>query len=295
MPELPEVEVVRRGLAAHITGATMVGTEVLHPRAVRSQPGGATELEAGLDDVRIDAVRRRGKYLWLELTPRRAASGQTRCLLVHLGMSGQMLLGEPGEVTSPHLRIRSLLVTEDGRELELSFVDQRTFGRWELCDRVPAADGSGYRVPAAVAHIALDPLDPAFDAEKVARVIRKKRSEIKRVLLDQTVVSGIGNIYADESLWAAQVHPRKKATAMRQGDVVVLLDAAAEVMTRALAAGGTSFDDLYVNVNGASGYFSRSLNVYGREGQPCPRCGTPVVREQWTNRSSHFCPVCQRR
>jgi formamidopyrimidine-DNA glycosylase len=162
MPELPEVEVVRRGLAAHITGATLVGTEVLHPRAVRSQPGGAAELEAGLDDVRVDAVRRRGKYLWLELTPRRAASGQTRCLLVHLGMSGQMLLGEPGEVTSPHLRIRSLLVTPDGRELELSFVDQRTFGRWELCDRVPATDGSGYRVPAAVAHIALDPLDPAF-------------------------------------------------------------------------------------------------------------------------------------
>jgi formamidopyrimidine-DNA glycosylase len=285
VPELPEVEVVRRGLAEHITGATMVGTEVLHPRAVRSQPGGAAELEAGLDDVRVDAVRRRGKYLWLELTPR-GASPEKRCLLVHLGMSGQMLLGEPGQVTSPHLRIRSLLVTPAGRELELSFVDQRTFGRWEL-----TAPGVTDPVP----HIARDPLDAAFDPEVVARVIRKKRSEIKRVLLDQTVVSGIGNIYADEALWAAQVHPRKKATAMRQGDVVALLDAAAEVMTRALAAGGTSFDDLYVNVNGASGYFSRSLNVYGREGEPCNRCGTPIVREQWTNRSSHFCPECQRR
>ncbi|HJG46344.1 bifunctional DNA-formamidopyrimidine glycosylase/DNA-(apurinic or apyrimidinic site) lyase [Corynebacterium variabile] len=290
MPELPEVEVVRRGLAEHITGATIVGTEVLHPRAVRGQPGGAAALEAGLEDAHITALRRRGKYLWIDLEYPRGGQGSGpasgRCLLVHLGMSGQMLLGEPGQVTSPHLRIRSLLVTDTGRELELSFVDQRTFGRWEL-----TAPGVTDPVP----HIAVDPLDAAFDAAHTARVIRKKRSEIKRVLLDQTVVSGIGNIYADEALWAAQVHPRKKATAMRQADVMSLLDAAAEVMTRALAAGGTSFDDLYVNVNGASGYFSRSLNVYGREGEPCPRCGTPVVREQWTNRSSHFCPECQRR
>ena len=290
MPELPEVEVVRRGLAEHITGATIVGTEVLHPRAVRGQPSGAVALEAGLEDAHITALRRRGKYLWIDLEYPRGGQGSGpasgRCLLVHLGMSGQMLLGEPGQVTSPHLRIRSLLVTDTGRELELSFVDQRTFGRWEL-----TAPGVTDPVP----HIAVDPLDAAFDAAHTARVIRKKRSEIKRVLLDQTVVSGIGNIYADEALWAAQVHPRKKATAMRQADVMSLLDAAAEVMTRALAAGGTSFDDLYVNVNGASGYFSRSLNVYGREGEPCPRCGTPVVREQWTNRSSHFCPECQRR
>ena len=290
MPELPEVEVVRRGLAEHITGATIVGTEVLHPRAVRGQPGGAAALEAGLEDAHITALRRRGKYLWIDLEYPRGGQGSGpasgRCLLVHLGMSGQMLLGEPGQVTSPHLRIRSLLVTDTGRELELSFVDQRTFGRWKL-----TAPGVTDPVP----HIAVDPLDAAFDAAHTARVIRKKRSEIKRVLLDQTVVSGIGNIYADEALWAAQVHPRKKATAMRQADVVALLDAAAEVMTRALAAGGTSFDDLYVNVNGASGYFSRSLNVYGREGEPCPRCGTPIVREQWTNRSSHFCPECQRR
>lgn len=281
---------MRRGLAEHITGATVVGTEVLHPRAVRGQPGGAAALEAGLEDAHITALRRRGKYLWIDLEYPRGGQGSGpasgRCLLVHLGMSGQMLLGEPGQVTSPHLRIRSLLVTDTGRELELSFVDQRTFGRWEL-----TAPGVTDPVP----HIAVDPLDAAFDAAHTARVIRKKRSEIKRVLLDQTVVSGIGNIYADEALWAAQVHPRKKATAMRQADVMVLLDAAAEVMSRALAAGGTSFDDLYVNVNGASGYFSRSLNVYGREGEPCPRCGTPIVREQWTNRSSHFCPECQRR
>lgn len=270
---------MRRGLAEHIIGGIFVGAKVLHPRAVRGQEGGAEALEFGLADTKINEVRRRGKYLWIQV------GDEQRCVLVHLGMSGQMLLGEPGEVTSPHLRIRSSLVTAAGKELELSFVDQRTFGRWELT-------GPGIADP--VPHIAIDPLSPDFDAEQVAGLIRRKRSEIKRVLLDQTVVSGIGNIYADEALWAARVHPRMKASAMSHEKVVELLGAADEVMTRALAAGGTSFDDLYVNVNGASGYFSRSLSAYGREGEECHRCGTLLVREQWMNRSSHFCPQCQR-
>lgn len=274
MPELPEVEVVRAGLAEHILDATFLHTEVLHPRAVRGQDGGASALVAGLDAAVVSQVCRRGKYLWLEL-------GRRGNLLVHLGMSGQMLLGEPGQVVSPHVRIRSRLATADGGALELTFVDQRTFGRWELTDGDP------------VPHIATDPLDASFDAVETARAIRRKRSEIKRVLLDQTVVSGIGNIYADEALWDAGVHPRKRASAMRQQDVLRVLQCAREVMERALAAGGTTFDDLYVNVNGASGYFSRSLNAYGRTGEPCHRCGTPMVREQWMNRSSHFCPVCQ--
>lgn len=276
MPELPEVEVVRAGLAEHILDATFLHTEVLHPRAVRGQDGGASALIAGLDAAVVSQVCRRGKYLWLEL-------GSRGNLLVHLGMSGQMLLGEPGQVVSPHVRIRSRLATVDGGALELTFVDQRTFGRWELTDGDP------------VPHIAVDPLDASFDEVDTARAIRRKRSEIKRVLLDQTVVSGIGNIYADEALWDAGVHPRKRASAMRQQDVLRVLQCAREVMERALAAGGTTFDDLYVNVNGASGYFSRSLNAYGRTGEPCHRCGTPMVREQWMNRSSHFCPVCQRR
>ncbi|MCJ7859425.1 bifunctional DNA-formamidopyrimidine glycosylase/DNA-(apurinic or apyrimidinic site) lyase [Corynebacterium kalidii] len=276
MPELPEVEVVRAGLAEHILGARFRHTEVLHPRAVRGQDGGAAAVVDGLRGAVVAAVRRRGKYLWLEL-------GERGNLLVHLGMSGQMLLGAPGTVVSPHVRIRSELVTASGETLELSFVDQRTFGRWELTGADP------------VPHIALDPMDAGFDAVSTARAIRRRRSEIKRVLLDQTVVSGIGNIYADEALWAAGVHPRKQASAMRQQDVLRVLAAAQEVMARALEAGGTSFDDLYVNVNGASGYFSRSLNAYGRDGEPCHRCGTAMVREQWMNRSSHFCPECQRR
>ncbi|MGO1950009.1 MAG: bifunctional DNA-formamidopyrimidine glycosylase/DNA-(apurinic or apyrimidinic site) lyase [Mycobacteriaceae bacterium] len=276
MPELPEVEVVRRGLAEHILGATFLNTTVLHPRAVRGQVGGADALVAGLDAATVQDVCRRGKFLWLDL-------GDSGNLLVHLGMSGQMLLGEPGQVTSPHVRIRSRLVTTDETSLELTFVDQRTFGRWELVDGDP------------VPHIAHDPLDADFDEVVVARRIRLKRSEIKRVLLEQTVVSGIGNIYADEALWQAGVHPRKRATAMRQQDVLGVLDAARAVMERALEAGGTSFDDLYVNVNGASGYFSRSLNVYGRAGEPCTRCGTPIARMVIGGRSSHFCPSCQRR
>ncbi|MDN5682344.1 bifunctional DNA-formamidopyrimidine glycosylase/DNA-(apurinic or apyrimidinic site) lyase [Corynebacterium glyciniphilum] len=276
MPELPEVEVVRRGLAEHILGAEFEHTEVLHPRAVRGQDGGAAAVVAGLSGARVGGVCRRGKYLWLDL----AGRGN---LLVHLGMSGQMLLGEPGQVVSPHVRIRSRLMTAREEPLELTFVDQRTFGRWELT----AAD--------PVPHIALDPMDPAFDPVDTARSIRRRRSEIKRVLLDQTVVSGIGNIYADEALWAAGVHPRKRASAMRQQDVLRVLDAARQVMARALEAGGTSFDDLYVNVNGASGYFSRSLNAYGRTGEPCHRCGMPLQRLVIGGRSSHFCPRCQRK
>ncbi len=276
MPELPEVEVVRRGLENHVLGATFSGVEVLHPRANRGQDAPLAML---LDGARITAVRRRGKYLWLDL-------GEDSALFVHLGMSGQMLVGEPGTCTSRHLRIRAALTTPEARELELAFVDQRTFGRWLHTDTV---DG----VPVPVAHIARDPLEADFDPVAVARLIRTKKSPIKSVLLDQAVVSGIGNIYADESLWAAGVKPTRRASGLRQRDVVTLLAAAREVMERALEAGGTSFDSLYVNVNGASGYFSRSLNVYGQEGRPCNRCGNPIHRVAFANRSTHYCPVCQ--
>ncbi|WP_156228443.1 bifunctional DNA-formamidopyrimidine glycosylase/DNA-(apurinic or apyrimidinic site) lyase [Corynebacterium comes] len=270
MPELPEVEVVRRGMAEHLLGGVFEQVEVLHPRANRGQDA---PLDALLVGATIRDVRRRGKYLWCDL-------GDS-ALFVHLGMSGQMLIGEPGTCTSRHLRIRSEV---SGKEL--AFVDQRTFGRW-LHTRL--IDG----IPEPVAHIALDPLEPDFDVVATARRVRQKKSPIKSVLLDQTVVSGIGNIYADEALWQAGVLPTRRASSLRQGDVVSLLDAAADVMRRALDAGGTSFDALYVNVNGASGYFSRSLHAYGQEGEPCHRCGTPIRRVAFQNRSTHYCPVCQ--
>lgn len=286
MPELPEVEVVRRGLADHVLGAQFEATEVLHPRANRGQEAPLGPL---LDGAVITDVRRRGKYLWLNLGNGRTDGHVDSALFIHLGMSGQLLVGEPGTVTSPHLRIRCELTAASGEPLELAFVDQRTFGRWLHTETT----GDGVPLPAA--HIALDPLEDEFDPVTTARTIRRKRSEIKRVLLDQTVVSGIGNIYADETLWAAEVKPTRTAASLRQRDAVELLSQARAVMERALEAGGTSFDALYVNVNGDSGYFSRSLNVYGQEDEPCPRCGTAIRRITWTNRSTHFCPACQTR
>lgn len=285
MPELPEVEVVRRGLHEHIADRTITSVRVLHPRAVRRHSGGAADLTARLRGARVTGTGRRGKYLWLTLDEDDRDCGTA--LVVHLGMSGQMLIG-PAERADPHLRIEAKL---DG-STTLRFVDQRTFGGWQLADLV-SVDGS--RVPEPVAHIARDPLDPRFDRDAVVTVLRRKNSEIKRQLLDQTVVSGIGNIYADESLWRAGVHGARLAARMPRRQLGELVDSAATVMNEALAQGGTSFDSLYVNVNGQSGYFDRSLNVYGRADRGCRRCGAVIRREKFMNRSSFFCPRCQPR
>ncbi len=278
MPELPEVEVVRRGLQAHIAGKTITAVEVRHPRAVRRHEAGPADLTARLTGACIAGTDRRGKYLWLLLGD--------EALVVHLGMSGQMLLGPI--TRTEHLRIAATL--DDGTAL--SFVDQRTFGGWQLADLVTVA---GSRLPEPVAHIARDPLDPRFDRDAVVNVLRRKHSEIKRQLLDQTVVSGIGNIYADEALWRAGVNGARISEKLTRRQLGEVLDCAAEVMREALSEGGTSFDSLYVNVNGQSGYFDRSLNVYGREDRDCRRCGAVIRREKFMNRSSFYCPVCQPR
>ena len=279
MPELPEVEVVRRGLAVHVTGRTISAVRVHHPRAVRRHEAGPADLTARLLGTQVTGTGRRGKYLWLTLEDGSA-------VVVHLGMSGQMLLGEvPNE---SHVRIAALL--DDGTTL--SFVDQRTFGGWMLADLV-TVDGTD--VPMPVAHLARDPLDPKFNRDGVVTVLRRKHSEIKRQLLDQTVVSGIGNIYADEALWRAKINGARLASSLTRAKLGELLDAAADVMTGALGQGGTSFDSLYVNVNGESGYFERSLDAYGREGEPCRRCGAVMRREKFMNRSSFYCPKCQPR
>jgi formamidopyrimidine-DNA glycosylase len=283
MPELPEVEVVRRGLQAHVVGKTMTAVRVHHPRAVRRHEAGPADLTARLLGARITGTDRRGKYLWLLLD---LPTDPDSALVVHLGMSGQMLLGTVPR--ADHVRISALL--DDGTVL--SFADQRTFGGWLLADLV-TVDSSV--VPVPVAHLARDPLDPRFDADAVVKVLRRKHSEIKRQLLDQTVVSGIGNIYADEALWRAKVHGARIAATLTRKQLVAVLDAAADVMREALAKGGTSFDSLYVNVNGESGYFNRSLDAYGREGEPCRRCGAVMRREKFMNRSSFYCPRCQPR
>jgi formamidopyrimidine-DNA glycosylase len=278
MPELPEVEVVRRGLQQRLAGRTITAVRVRHPRAVRRHEAGPADLAARLTGARISGTDRRGKYLWLLL------DGGDQALVVHLGMSGQMLLGcVPRE---DHLRIAALL--DDGTAL--SFVDQRTFGGWMISDIV---DVDGSPIPLPVAHLARDPLDRRFDPDAVVRVLRRKHSEIKRQLLDQTVVSGIGNIYADEALWRARINGARVASKLTRAQLATVLDAAARVMREALAQGGTSFDSLYVNVNGRSGYFDRSLDAYGRQGQPCRRCGAIIRRDRFMNRSSYYCPRCQ--
>jgi formamidopyrimidine-DNA glycosylase len=277
VPELPEVEVVRRGLDAHVTGRRFASVRVDHPRAVRRHVPGAGDLAARLLGSEITGTGRRGKFLWLTL-----AGGEA--LVVHLGMSGQMLLGPV--TRTEHMRIATVL--DDGTEL--SFVDQRTFGGWMLADLVTV---DGTEVPEPVAHIARDPLDPRFDRGAVVKVLRGKHSEIKRQLLDQTVVSGIGNIYADEALWRAKVNGARLAESLTKPVLASIIGHATDVMTDALGEGGTSFDSLYVNVNGESGYFDRSLDAYGREGEPCRRCGAPMQRDKFMNRSSHYCPRCQ--
>ena len=322
MPELPEVEVVRRGIAAHVGGRTVSAVEVLHPRAVRKHVPGPRDFEARLSGKRIRAARRRGKYLWLELGDGDAASaelagaegavpgvasgeaaatpevtatefagtaGEGEAVLTHLGMSGQLLVQPPGTADEKHLRVRFRF--DDGGP-ELRFVDQRTFGGLSLADLV---DVDGVDVPTPVAHIAPDPLESAFDLAALARTMRMRRTSVKRGLLDQSLISGIGNIYADEALWQAKLHWARPTATLTRPVVRELVGAVTEVMEKALAAGGTSFDDLYDNVNGESGYFDRSLAVYGQAGLPCPRCGAAVRRDSFMNRSSYTCPSCQPR
>ena len=279
MPELPEVEVVRLGLVDHVVGRTIRDVQVLHERAVRRHAGGADDFAARLRGRQVTGAHRRGKFLWMSLDDQSA-------VLCHLGMSGQMLVrsDDAGADDPTHLRIAFDL---DGGD-RLLFVDQRTFGGLMVTEVEEA-------IPLEVLHIARDPLDPLFDdADFIAR-LRRKDTGIKRALLDQTLISGVGNIYADEALWRSSLHDARLARGLRRAEAEALLGNVRAVMTEALAQGGTSFDALYVNVNGQSGYFSRSLDAYGREGEPCRRCGTAIVREPFMNRSSFRCPTCQRK
>jgi formamidopyrimidine-DNA glycosylase len=257
VPELPEVEVVRQGLERHVTGRTIGSVQVLHPRAVRRHAAGAGDFSAALSGLTVTGARRRGKYLWLPVVEAAlsAPSPAEDALLAHLGMSGQLLLGDPGRPLSPHVRVH----------------------------------------PPMIAHIAPDPLEPDFDEAAVISRLRSRRTGVKSALLDQSLISGVGNIYADEALWRARLHWATPAASLSRAAAGRLLAAVREVLAEALAAGGTSFDRLYVNVNGESGYFGRSLAVYGREGEPCPRCAAPIRRDPFMNRSAYSCPVCQPR
>ncbi|ARZ67641.1 bifunctional DNA-formamidopyrimidine glycosylase/DNA-(apurinic or apyrimidinic site) lyase [Streptomyces sp. HU2014] len=295
MPELPEVEVVRRGLERWICGRTVAEVEVLHPRAIRRHLAGPDDFAAQLTGRRLGVAHRRGKYLWLPLEAEPAegpAEGPTtpdRSVLAHLGMSGQLLVQPHDAPSEKHLRIRVRFA--DATPTELRFVDQRTFGGLSLHDTV-TGDPEG--LPDVIAHIARDPLDPGFDEAAFHAALRRRRTTVKRALLDQSLISGVGNIYADEALWRSRLHYDRPTATLTRPRSAELLTHIREVMNEALAVGGTSFDSLYVNVNGESGYFDRSLDAYGREDEPCRRCGTAMRRRPWMNRSSYFCPRCQR-
>jgi formamidopyrimidine-DNA glycosylase len=289
VPELPEVETVRLGLQRWVTGRTIASVEVRHPRAVRRHLGGGADLAARLPGLTVEAASRRGKYLWLPLAA--PDGGRGECLIAHLGMSGQLLVQPPDAPDERHLHVR--VAFRDGGS-ELRFVDQRTFGGVLLDHLVPAADRPDEAIPGQIAHIARDPVDPHFDDAAFTARLRRRDTELKRALLDQSLVSGIGNIYADESLWRAQLHGARRTGALSRPVVDRLLREVRGVLADALRAGGTSFDALYVNVNGESGYFDRSLAVYGKEGRACPRCGAPIRRTSFMNRSSFFCPTCQK-
>lgn len=275
MPELPEVEVVRRGLETALVGRRVDAVSVLHPRPVRRHAAGPDDFAATLVGRRFEVPQRRGKFLWLPFDDQDA-------LLAHLGMSGQFRLDAPDAPLQRHSRV--LIDLDDG--VQLRFVDQRMFGGLSLSP-------GGAELPVEVAHIALDLLDPVLDRAALVTRIRSRARAIKRVLLDQTVVSGIGNIYADEALWVAGIHGEIPADRLAPDQVSRVVDAATAVMTQALAQGGTSFDALYVNVNGESGYFDRSLQAYGRVDRPCSRCGNLIIRTTFMNRSSYSCPHCQ--
>ncbi|MEY4993623.1 MAG: hypothetical protein RIS82_745 [Actinomycetota bacterium] len=307
MPELPEVETVRAGLATALTNSIITAIDIHDARSLKRHPGGPEDFRATLLGAKILGVVRRGKFLWYPLE----ISGDSKhklALVGHLGMSGQMLLRTPGFSDDKLTRIVIHVTTEDGEPYEFRFIDQRLFGSLAIDELVETPDGKpgGFSagvaegtwwqnlIPAQAAHITRDPLDPDFDDVALFQKLGKKQSGIKRVLLDQQTVSGIGNIYADESLWQAKLHYDQPAASIKPAKAKELLGYIREILQKAVAEGGTSFDEQYKNVNGESGYFAVSLNAYGMTGNPCKRCGTPIKRESWMNRGSHFCPKCQK-
>lgn len=287
MPELPEVETVRAGLAEYLTGSKVTSVEVLDVRSLKRHQPGVQDFINVMTGATLKHMSRRGKFLWILLDRDGLA------MVGHLGMSGQMLVREAGSEPDKLTRVILHAVTPEGKKLEMRFVDQRIFGSLAI-DELVAIDHDE-RIPATVTHIARDPLDPNFDIAATIKKLRSRTAGIKKVLLDQGVLSGVGNIYADEALWRAKLHYDQPANSLSLPKTKELLGHVREILAAAVLVGGTSFDEQYKNVNGQSGYFEVSLNAYGMTGRPCPRCGRAIVRENWMNRGSHFCPKCQKR
>jgi len=330
MPELPEVETVRAGLAPALSNATIKSVEIFDVRSLKRHLPGPNDFVQNLIGARILSVVRRGKFLWMPLQ----LAGDTNpaetsvALVGHLGMSGQMLLRMPG--AEPDKCNRVTMVVEAagpaqlsdgdafsgggftaGELVEFRFIDQRIFGSLAIDRLIDTSDAGpgGFqaefgptsgplwwlkRIPETAAHISRDALDPGFDLKALVQRLSSKQTGIKRALLDQQLISGVGNIYADEALWATRLHYDQTASSLSAAKAKELFTNLVSILRAAVLQGGTSFDDQYKNVNGESGYFSVSLNAYGQTGQPCKRCGTLIKRDQWANRGSHFCPRCQK-
>lgn len=287
MPELPEVETVRAGLAEYLTGAKVTAVEVLDSRSLKRHHPGVQDFINVMTGATLKHMSRRGKFLWIPLDRDGLA------MVGHLGMSGQMLVRDAGSEPDKLTRVILFATSPSGKKLEMRFVDQRIFGSLAI-DELVSIDHDEH-LPSTVTHIARDPLDPNFDDAAVIKKLRSRTAGIKKVLLDQGVLSGVGNIYADEALWRAKLHYDQPANTLSLPKTKELLGHIREILAAAVLVGGTSFDEQYKNVNGQSGYFEVSLNAYGMTGRPCPRCGRAIVRENWMNRGSHFCPKCQKR
>lgn len=313
MPELPEVEVVRRGVNQWAADRRIQSVEVHDERSLRRFTEGPEVFAQQLTGKVLGQSERRGKFLWIPLQdhPQDSDSAEL-ALVIHLGMSGQVLMENDDAPAEKHLKVTLNLADRTTPEQpseplpnQLRFIDQRIFGGMQLSPLMPDAAATpaqdselpqaGRLIPEVAIHIAPDPLEPAVSSEWFFQTLRRRRTGLKRALLDQTVISGVGNIYADEALWLAGMHYARRSETITRSQASRLLEGLQEVMEAALAAGGTSFDSLYVNVNGASGYFERSLEVYGRSGEACRRCQEPIRREKFMNRSSYFCPRCQPR
>jgi formamidopyrimidine-DNA glycosylase len=293
LPELPEVEVVRAGLEPAVAGATVTAVRVDDSRSLRRHDGASEDFVDRMTGATFSVPRRRGKFLWVPISTR-STRDAPEALVVHLGMSGQVLLRAPDAPLDRLTRISLELAHPNHGALRVDFVDQRIFGSMAIDSLVESGDVPGDLVPSQVLHIARDPMDSNFDDARFFAKLAKRNTGIKRAILDQTLISGIGNIYADEALWAARIHYDQPTSTLTRPRAKTLLAEVRLVLGKALAEGGTSFDAQYLNVNGESGYFSHSLNAYGQQGEPCPRCGRMIVREQFMNRGSHFCPYCQR-
>ncbi|HVW34766.1 MAG TPA: bifunctional DNA-formamidopyrimidine glycosylase/DNA-(apurinic or apyrimidinic site) lyase [Acidimicrobiia bacterium] len=278
MPELPEVEVVRRGLAREVAGREVTAVTVTGARTVRRQPAG--ELAGRLTGARLGEAGRIGKFLLVPL------DDGTDVLVIHLRMSGQLLLTAPDQPLARHTH--AVLALSDGRQLR--FVDPRTFG--ELF--VAPATGAGPGRPAALGHLGPDPLSPGWSAAVLGRGLAGRTARLKALLMDQRFVAGIGNIYSDEALFEAGLRFDRPAGSLSAGQVGRLHRAVRTTLAEAVRHRGSSLRDAqYVDLFGRPGGYQNRHRVYGREGEPCPRCGGPVRRLSLGGRSTFFCETCQ--